>query len=294
MSQFHDGIDPDVVFDKATQEFEKQCSKISHSTCFICKSVSLSISLIIKKDSFICKLCNTKHSYDKKDPYLLPAWIDKNNDKVHFELPNELLKLTEAEKLLIQRSSTYIPLVHMSKGQLGLHGHVCSFPQNVQDIVDVLPRLPEDITIVKVIRKTNDTEGNINIRSFRVRRKKVLDALFWLQKHNTEYNDIVIKPDRLDWIPNDLNEADLPVANTNSADVIEISNDKMESELDMGPSFEPNQINTEGTYGTVTNSFPNVIKKKDKELSDEIIHCINVSIDAPLYKKKHSISFVKI
>ena len=39
-------------------------------------------------------------------------------------------------------------------------------------------------------------------------KKKVLDALFWLQKYNRHYSDVIVKATRFDWIKKD--EEELP------------------------------------------------------------------------------------
>ena len=48
----------------------------------------------------------------------------------------------------------------------------------------------------------------ISKKSFVIRKKKVLDALFWLQKYNRHYSDAMVDATRLDWIEKD--EAELP------------------------------------------------------------------------------------
>ena len=75
-------------------------------------------------------------------------------------------------------------------------------------MINVLPNLPENIQFVQVIKKFKDEHGDIEEKSFVIRKKKVLDALFWLQKYNRHYSDVIVKATRLYWIKKD--EAELP------------------------------------------------------------------------------------
>jgi hypothetical protein len=56
-----------------------------------------------------------------------------------YHVPNELSGLREGEELLIQMVSPYVPFVHIKNGTLGIKGHVCSFPQRVQDLYTPFP-----------------------------------------------------------------------------------------------------------------------------------------------------------
>jgi hypothetical protein len=62
-----------------------------------------------------------------------------------------------------------IPFVHIKNGILGLKGHVCSFPQRVQDLYTILPRLPSSATFVKMIRSFKGEESEFGVKSFFVR-----------------------------------------------------------------------------------------------------------------------------
>jgi hypothetical protein len=65
-----------------------------------------------------------------------------------YHVPNELSCLWEGEKLLIQMVSPYVSFVHIKNVTLGIKGHVCSFPQRVQDLYTTPPRLPNSATVV--------------------------------------------------------------------------------------------------------------------------------------------------
>ena len=89
------------------------------------------------------KLCN--HCYSKtplvrqaisNDITSLPIWFDDNN-QVQYHVPPELAYLREAEKLLISLVSVYIPIFHLSKGQIGCKGHVCCFEKDISQLCTV-------------------------------------------------------------------------------------------------------------------------------------------------------------
>ncbi len=65
--------------------------------------------------------------------------------------------------------AAYVPLLHLKDGQIGSRGHVCSFVQDITSICIVLPRLPDDIQFVKVVKKYYDEGGEIASKSFTVR-----------------------------------------------------------------------------------------------------------------------------
>ena len=154
---------------------------------------------------------------------------------------------------------------------------MCSFPQRIQDVVDELPRVPENVTIVKVVRTTVNQGGEASIKSFKVRRQKVLQALVWLKKHNKEYADISICEDNLNWIPANEEISDLPISGQNSVNLIDFEDAKDGHTEDNGPTQEPNQCNTEGSFGMLRNSFITEIKNKDIQIANEINECIEKS-----------------
>jgi hypothetical protein len=86
-----------------------------------------------------------------------------------YHVPNEVSCLQEGEKLLIQMVSPYVPFVHIKNGTLGIKGHVCSFPQRVNDVYTTLPRLPSSAIFVKMVRSFKGEEGKFDVKSFFVR-----------------------------------------------------------------------------------------------------------------------------
>lgn len=107
-------------------------------------------------------------------------------------------------------------------------------------------------------------------KAFLVRRKEVLDALYWLKAHNHLYSDIEIIEHNLDWIEDGI-EQDLPNVVEEDAD----ENEK-EKEMDMGPS--PDQVfdvleeeeYTEEVSGSIPGSRCALPGVKDKAVTEGI------------------------
>ena len=196
--------------------FEKKLKNITHHHCTCCRWVSINLPMSCNKN--MCKTCKQLDPNYWLEQKLLPVWYN-NNNQPQYRVPKELSELTDAEKMLIQKASVFIPLHHIKHGTLGLKGHSCCFPQDVQQMCTVLPRLPTEVTVVKLIQKYRDSIGGEgNLKTFRVRKKQVLRALHWLKKYNPEYKDITISPANMNWM-GDEPESNLP---TNMETVIRL------------------------------------------------------------------------
>ena len=75
---------------------------------------------------------------------------------------------------MIQLVSAYVPLLHLQDGQIGSRGHVCSFVQDISTVCTVLPRLPDDVQFVKVVKTYLQEGGQKGSKMFVIRRKKFL------------------------------------------------------------------------------------------------------------------------
>jgi hypothetical protein len=64
---------------------------------------------------------------------------------------------------------TICPISSYQESNIGHKGHVCSFPQRVQDLYTTLPRLPNSATFVKMVRSFKGEEGKFGVKSFFVR-----------------------------------------------------------------------------------------------------------------------------
>jgi hypothetical protein len=164
--------------------FEEGIKQLQHGHCELCHSVSLSINPKMYKGKSMCQDCRgSKFRKDEDQLSWLPVWYD-DHDNVRYDLPVELQDLREGEKLLLQQLSPYIPLQHLQHGSYGSKGHVCCFPQRVDDICRSLPRQPNDVRVVRVVKHFRKKNGDTGSTTFRIRRQKVMDALRWLKKYN--------------------------------------------------------------------------------------------------------------
>jgi hypothetical protein len=84
-------------------DFDKRCDDVKIYLCSWCKCTYVSIKPLKQKaGESVCQTCiSNKNRDDTIKNKLLPIWID-TDDMIHYELPNELLVLTQAEKMLIQ------------------------------------------------------------------------------------------------------------------------------------------------------------------------------------------------
>ena len=188
----------DKTFCQQLFEFEETMFNIHPKHCSICHQRRLNM---VVKDG-ICSRCRGESFRNKftHDNHALPVWVDSETGQVHYELPRELKDLSIAEKLLIQKISPLVPVIHVKNGVLACRGHCCSFFQDISTICNVFPKLPSEITMVKVIRTSTTKGGDIVDRAFTVNKQKVLSALYWLKKHNHEYRNITIQTSRFDWM----------------------------------------------------------------------------------------------
>lgn len=188
-------------------KYEKRISSLIHKQCRVCRCVGLNMNTKDTHEGKICHKCQRLQNVHEFITKALPTWTDQKG-KVHYELPDQLKGLTTAEKALIQRISPLIPLHHIKQGCFGLQGHTCAFEQNVTDFVHVLPRLADDVTIIKILGHMRNEIGSstTNPKMFTVHRNKVEEALVWLCLHNKEYKDVQIDMTRMNWMNGDTDQ----------------------------------------------------------------------------------------
>jgi hypothetical protein len=156
------------------------------------------------------------------------------------------------EKLLIQKVSPFVPLEHIHNGIMGLKGHVCAFEQNLNEIVTVLPRLPSNVSFVRVIREMKSEIGASTLsttKAYTVNRWNIMSALLWLKKYNVEYRDIFIQESNLDWL-NGSDEAvfsgcDVKISQDDDDD------DNLPGSHDLGPNGLPLEKLSSQQFGYV-------------------------------------------
>jgi hypothetical protein len=178
--------------------FEEQTQKLKQSHCSRCRCVGINLKMSDSPD--VCLGCSKLSEDDALTNKLLPIWVDVNG-VVQYSVPDVLLALTDAEKMLIQILSPFVPLHHIKHGTLGLKGHVCCFPQSVDTVCKVFPRLPSDVTVVKMVQTyQNEIGGDSTCKAFKVRRYSVLRSLHWLKRHHKFYCDVEIDEENLSWM----------------------------------------------------------------------------------------------
>ena len=186
----------------STLDFEFRSKNLSFVRCPACSSDTLQLKPDNRECSVKCKDClqnkHTQAHFIKEN--MLPLWYSKDG-KMHFDIPNELRDLSFGEKLLIQKTSVLIPVVHLRNGRLGIKGHTCMFRKDLASVCTNLPR--KKFKIINVIHEyaTGSTdEASFTHQTFKVRRDKVLKALIWLKEHHSGYKEIVIDEANLDWM----------------------------------------------------------------------------------------------
>ena len=219
--------------------YEKRVSDRKLSVCSICQSCRMTEMIHTKnglklgyeyKRIQVCDSCfvdGTKFTTTNK---VIPYWVDSDG-KEQTKQPEELTKLTLAEKSLIALASLHMTVVHLKNGTLGSRGHVCSVEQSVCEVAYTLPRLPKDVKIVKIARSGRKANQKHELSVFNVRRLIVMAALSWLVKYNCLYSDVgvIINEGNMSW----MNGADaclLPIQYSSE------SNDNLAEYGDLGPS----------------------------------------------------------
>lgn len=264
---FYGTSSPSDVNKKAILEFETACANIKHQKCKICRRVGLHLG-VNKHD--ICQFCVRKKVGSINTPYNLPIWKDINGI-IHYEVPEELKGLRIGEQMMIQKLSLYVPIQYLRFGQLCCTGHVCAFPQDIQSVCNILPRLPDQITRVQVIKKFvigNTAESAT--KSFVIRKHVVLNALKWLKVHNPEYYNIEIKETNLEWMDDEF-EKELPIEGDSFDKCMFVEHTDNNSSEDNGPTpqqYKDITSNAEDqAYGIIDKNFSNGTSCTDNNLN---------------------------
>ena len=209
---------PQQVAHESMLEFERIMKKASHGYCHSCREVSLNIAV---DSSSLCKNCRKTDAINYVKEHLQPVWVDRMGNTI-FTRPDVITNLRLAEIMLIQQASPYVPVQYINFGTFGLKGHVCMFPQDINEIVQVLPRLPSQVKMLRMVHTYQDSVGGTHNKIFTVRRQAVLDALRWLKQHNLLYRSIRICEENLQWM-GDKDEADFPAVIVQDASSVDNS-----------------------------------------------------------------------
>lgn len=255
------------------KEFDTLTSDIGFNHCYCCKRVAINLCMVSRSTEAVCSDCKAHRNFDPIQENLLPVWFSADGQAM-YHVPNELSCLREGEKLLIQMVSPYVPFLHIKNGTLGIKGHVCSFPQRVQDLYTTLPRLPNSATFVKMVRSFKGEEGEFGVKSFFVRRAAILHALNWLKKYNQIYKQsVTINESNLDWMDG-AEEAELPstdvVAPEKEENLHSSFNDRGPAEAQCQPPMGCDELDELKTCGIHVEDASPLMSEEDNELRDVI------------------------
>ena len=157
----------------------------------------------------MCRLCQKCHAALVKKS--IPKFAIANHMWVG-DIPAELQALTIPEQKLISlyRHNSCIIKLHSpfhsaTTAQTALKGNCITFLQNVPNIVDSLPlSLDELCDTLKVIFIGARPPNRIQLKKvLTVRKKKIIQALQWLKKHNLLYQQVNINLENINQLPED-------------------------------------------------------------------------------------------
>ena len=192
-------------------QFEHYLSTLNITKCTVCLECSIQENTPDDESVYVCSACRKR----KDDQFFIrnnlhPVWYEVDEEGAHaldsdgrkkpvFEVPDELACLSMAEKLLIRRCANFVPSIHMKNGVFGLKGHCVTYPQDITEMCNELPQRKE--TVLTFVRNLgNRNTGAVFPKSLVVNKNRVMNALWWLKKHNPCYKDVTIKESHLDWM----------------------------------------------------------------------------------------------
>ncbi len=145
----------------SSYQHENYMFQLQHYRCRKCQCVTMyKINAVTDPNtSYYCSYCDKKPNeffVQQGCNRLLPVWYD-DFGLCHYELPDELVGLRLGEKLLIQRYSCFVPIVHIKNGIMGIKGHCCCFKQDICDMANTLPRLK--VNAIKVVKGIKNSDG---------------------------------------------------------------------------------------------------------------------------------------
>jgi hypothetical protein len=162
----------DIMFNKAMNSIRTiELGQMNYQiqSCSICHECRLEMNM---SQEIVCRRCFT----DKKPVKFVSTEDNMNPGK----LPKELQGMSIVAQQLISKISPCMHVHMLKQGGIASSGHCVTFPQEINQPAQILPRLPPEIEILKVRKKgRNDTSTD-----FRVRRHTVQNALIWLKQNN--------------------------------------------------------------------------------------------------------------
>ncbi|CAF3859271.1 unnamed protein product [Adineta steineri] len=208
----HLNKDTQISVDNSTETTERTENPLTFdSSSFYCENdVILYKSGLFQQNKVdMCRLCQKCHSALLKKS--IPKFSTDNNMWLG-DIPIELQGLTIPEQKLISlyRHNSCIIKLHSpfhsaTTAQPALKGNCITFLQNVPNIVDSLPLALDDLCdTLKVIFIGARPPDRIQLRKvLTVRKKKIIEALRWLKKHNILYQKVNINLQNINQLPED-------------------------------------------------------------------------------------------
>lgn len=186
------GVVPSSNDSALEKMFEDHMQSFGWSACTNCRERVLYPSKSLKGNP--CNKCR-KH----------PSKFTAVNNMDPLDVPTELSCLSPIEVQLIAAVHPVISVYRVKGQQYAYHGQVINFPQDVQGFATRLPHDPKILSSILIVRRGNNEQYS----DFSVNRKRVCDALHWLQANNPFYKDFVIDCGNLDGLPEDGNVSHL-------------------------------------------------------------------------------------
>ncbi len=166
---------------------------------------------------YVCKTCST---HLKKGN--IPAQSILNNLSLQ-DIPEELQDLNDLEVRLIGQRIPFMKIVSLpAGGQKGIHGAAVNVLSSLEQVTDLLPRLPSEANIVSMKLKRKLAFKGHYMKDF-IRPDKVMTALKWLCKNNPLYSTVKINKNWIDiWASE---QKDFWNAATNSVEEMDVDNE---------------------------------------------------------------------
>ena len=141
-----------------------------------------------------------------------------------------LAKLNEIEQMLISQIHPYMKLFRLNGGGIGYKGSVLNVEQDISQLVESLPLLPEDLPCF-VVQKPNSASP-LGFREFKVNRENIRRWLIFLKANNRYYVNIEINMENIRGLPEDGSIAD-QIRTIDEDDADEILSQQIESQVDI-------------------------------------------------------------
>ena len=193
-------IQPNPIFE-AGKEMCRELNDISWGECITCEERWPGMETGPRSQK--CKRCA-----NERLPPGVPATFSRLNDMHPGVQPECLRILNTVEVAAISLICPMLCIYKLRGGGSGLRGHSVSFPQDVQQFVNRLPRRPEDLPYI-VFKAPNQSIP------LTANRHHIYNALVFLKQSNPDYAKIVIDMENVSQYPVD---SSTPVQNIPTID----------------------------------------------------------------------------